>query len=182
MSDETTNSPQRPSADRAPADARQATTRRSDRVDGTQIARRSRHKAIGGRVLATGIGAGALFGLAGAIGAHAGPPKPAARRVASQPAPLLVPTRPTPTTIVWRVVHRTIVVTDPPVVTSSSGGATSSGQPASPTYSPANAVSAAPPTPAPVVAASPAPAPVVAPAPAPAPAPAVPACSGSKCP
>ena len=149
--------------------------------------RRRRHKAAGGRVAASGLGAGALLGIVGALGAHAattaGTTK-AASVPRSMPAAVAlrrVPTT-TPTTIVWRTIHRVIVVTDPPLAS----GAPSSGGSSARTYAPAytqNAPTVSSPAPAPAApppVAAPAPAP--APAPQPAPAPAPPACSGSKCP
>jgi hypothetical protein len=139
--------------------------------------RRRPHKAGGGRIVATGFGAGALLGIVGAIGASSPPASgtsapPPVRRAAPLDATTAT-TRPrpapaTPTTIVWHTVHRVIVVDDPPA-----------GAPAAAPrrYAPTRSYPSAPAAPAP--APQPAPAPVVV---APAPAPAAPACSGSKCP
>lgn len=154
-----------------------------------RVSRRRRHKAAGARVAASGLGAGALLGIVGALGAHASP----AATTKAATAPRAMPAAPrampaaiarrrvelttTPTTIVWRTVHRVIVVTDPPEsrVSSSGGGLQRS-------YAPAHAPSAAavgrPAPPPPVAARQPTPAP----APQAAPAPAPPSCSGSKCP
>jgi hypothetical protein len=149
-------------------------------------ARRRRHKAAGGRVAASGLGAGALLGIVGALGAHA-PSTAAATKLASTPlarrpiagvASRSAPVT-TPTTIVWRVVHRVVVVTDPPVaenVSSSGGGAHSTS-----VYVPAPMMTASAPV-APGPAAPPPVASAPPPPPAPAPAPAPPACHGSKCP
>jgi hypothetical protein len=154
---------------------------------------RRRRKAAGGRIAVTGASAGALLGIVGAIAAHS-VPSAATRRVAS---PATTPsrhaaTRPTaaPTTIVWRVVHRVVVVTDPPVAGRSARSAPGTWQPSyssTPTYASSGrlapsivatpAATTAAPAPAQV-----APAPAPAAIPQPAPAPAAPTCSGSKCP
>jgi hypothetical protein len=152
---------------------------------------RRRHKAAGARVAVTGISAGAVLGIVGAIGANAQPPASHTKRKASVAyAPVRrVPSRPStpPTTIVWRVVHRTVYVTDPPAVAARAAGSSSwhqsysataqSYSPAAPSYSSGAApVSSPAPAPAPAAAGA-APAPTPAPAAAP-----LPACSGSKCP
>ena len=153
---------------------------------------RRRHKAAGSRVVASGLGAGAMLGIVGAFGAHAATtgtttaavsPSASAPKAAATRHP--VPTT-TPTTIVWKVVHRVIVVNDPPV---SGGSSSTSGARWHPTYSSA----ARPGRQQPGFGAgsrrcagagsllprrSPHRPP---PAPAPAPAP-IPACHGSKCP
>ena len=201
MSAETGKSPRRPSSARIPAAARQAVSQQADAArtvrteaspgdasgSGQLSKRRRRHKAAGGRIAASGLGAGALFGIIGALGAHAAstgssakavsPPRaiPTAA-VARRPAPTT-----TPTTIVWQVVHRVVVVTDPPVM-SSSGSNVAARRTYAPPYSPSAActVNIASPASAPVASSAPVAAPVPAAAPAPAPAP--PACSGTKCP
>lgn len=144
--------------------------------------RRRRHKAAGGRVAATGAGAGALLAIVGGIAAHSSPATTTAAPKANLPT---VPARPgvphpaprifaTPTTILWRVVHRVVVVTDPPVgrATGSNGGGSAHPNVYSTVPNPAPAGTGAPPAPAP---------PPSPPPPVPAPAP-VPACSGTKCP
>jgi hypothetical protein len=183
MSHESTKSSRSSGSDRIPAGARRAAEGLVAGSDDAQFTRRRRrHRAAGGRVIATGISAGALFGVVGAIGAHSLPSTSRARRVTSAATASARRTSPrpaaTPTTIVWRVVHRIVVVTDPPLAGASSHRAVSSWHPSyapSPTYTPAAAASAVPtaPIPAPVVAAPP---------PAPAPVPAAPTCSVSKCP
>jgi hypothetical protein len=142
------------------------------------VRRRRRHKAAGSRVLATGLSAGALFGVVGAIGGHAAPLQ-SGRRLASAPrvhsfrttVHLAAP----PTTIVWRTVHRVVVVVDPPVTTAQGSGHAYAA--AARSYAPAAAPTPIAMQPAPVVVAVPAPTPAPAPAPSPAP-----TCSGSKCP
>ena len=102
-----------------PAAAREGRDRRSVPVEDQQVpSRRRRHKAAGARVAVTGMSVGALLGVVGAIGASSMPSASKTRRVASPATtPRRVPARAatTPTTIVWRVVHRVVVVTDPPV-------------------------------------------------------------------
>jgi hypothetical protein len=155
--------------------------------------RRRRRKAAGGRIAVTGVSAGALLGIVGAIAAHS-LPSAATRRVASTATTPSrhVSTQPTatPTTIVWRVVHRVVVVTDPPVAGPSARSARGTWQPSyssTPTYTssgrlaPSIVATPAGTTPAPAPAQL-APAPAPAPTPPPAPAPATPTCSGSKCP
>ena len=186
----------RPASERIPAAARQAAAARDggtraagagtatgDPAGGARLSRRGRrHRAAGARVAASGLGAGALLGIVGALGAHtvsAGTTKvPAPARATSRTAARVhrAPAT-TPTTIVWRVVHRVIVVQDPPVQYASSSRA------ASPrSYTPSYSRTVSGPAPAPSPGPAPAPAVVAAPAPPPAPAPAPPACSGSKCP
>ena len=84
----------------------------------------------------------------------------------------------TPTTIVWRVVHRVVVVTDPPVVAAARRVAGTA--PWQPSY--AVAVVRVGPRPSRPGAGSRCRARHAPPAPAPAPAPPTPACSGTKCP
>lgn len=161
-------------------------------ADATPRTRKRSHKAAGARVAASGIGAGALLGIVGAFGAQASPTaatssvrtKPVARAAVTK-VPHHAPTT-TPTTIVWRVVHRVVVVVDAPAHTgSASGGSVQR------SYAPQPSSAGSPaPAPAPLAGPTAAPAPVAAPpvpvaptpAPPPAPTPAPPACSGSKCP
>jgi DNA polymerase-3 subunit gamma/tau len=150
------------------------------------------HKAAGARVLASGLGASAVLGIVGAFGAHAtssgGSTKSATATRRATPRAATATHKSaatTPTTIVWRIVHRTVVVVDPPLQTVSSyrgsGGSSyvsrSSGSYAAPVQAAPAAGPAPAPPPAPVAGPAPAPSP-----PPPAPAPAPPACSGSKCP
>jgi len=141
---------------------------------------RRRHKAAGGRIAVTGLSAGAVLGIVGALGAHAVPSTSQTRRVAlvAAPPPHVRAPRPSPpTTIVWRVVHRVVYVTDPPATTTRTGGGAAPAHTyrATPSYAAAAPLSpaAVPPV------ASPTPAPAPAPAPRPAP---MPVCSGTKCP
>ena len=132
--------------------------------------RRRRHKAAGARVAATGLGAGALLGIVGAFGAHAAPTG-ATTKAAFAPGsvPATVARRPvpttTPTTIVWRTVHRVVVVTDPPVSRARRRPAARRRKPSRRPIVPSAPPAVGSPAPAPA-----APTPVAAPAPAPAPA------------
>ncbi|MCJ7438575.1 MAG: hypothetical protein MUP97_12555 [Acidimicrobiia bacterium] len=125
---------------------------------------RRRHAAPGGRVLATGVGVSATLGIMAGFAVEA-------RTVeVSTPTPTTAPQAlPSSTTIVTRVVERTIYVPAGGGSTSlaGSGGSTGARAP-SPAGSTAAAAPAAPGAPA------------AAPAPA-APPPTPPVCSGSKC-
>src|SRR5690242_14476008 len=90
---------------------------------------RRRHKAAGARIAVTGISAGAVLGIVGAIGANA---ELSAARTARAASVATVPRRhvvsrrsTTPTTVVWRVVHRVVYVTDPPASAPHDAGARS---------------------------------------------------------
>jgi hypothetical protein len=201
MSAEIPKSPRQPASARIPAVARQGLSRQADAVRATRAEaspgdasssgqlskRKRRHKAAGGRIAASGLGAGALFGIIGALGAHASPSRHATLAVSSPRAtPAAAVQRPvpttTPTTILWRIVHRVVVVTDPPLTLSSSTNV-SARRAYAPSYSPSIARTDNNASPAPPPLASPAP--IAAPLPAaatPAPAPAPPTCSGTKCP
>jgi hypothetical protein len=118
--------------------------------------RRRRRIAPGGRVLATGLGVSATFGIVAGLAAEAQPTDPPAPVPATQ-----LPAGPTPTTIVTHVVERTIYVPAGGTSSRSSGGG---GRVRTSSSSGGGGGGSAP-----------------AAAPAPSPAPAPPVCSGSKC-
>ena len=111
---------------------RRAVTDRTDRVPSAATVtlgtrepnslprrRRRRRAAPAGRVAATGLSASALLGIVGVIGAHASPTGATAKLASTrsiEPTAASARRVAPPTTIVWRVVHRVVVVNDLPPV------------------------------------------------------------------